>query len=59
MLTSAAYHIRDLNTEVEDDEGIVSLPNNARICLTQLRRTCDRLEQEGIRTSAVVVAVAA
>lgn len=28
----------------------------ARICLTQLRRTCDRLEQEGIRASAVVVA---
>jgi hypothetical protein len=28
----------------------------ARICLTQLRRTCDLLEQEGIRASAVVVA---
>lgn len=28
----------------------------ARICLTQLRRTCDQLEQEGIRASAVVIA---
>jgi hypothetical protein len=28
----------------------------ARICLTQLRRTCDALEDEGIRASAVVVA---
>lgn len=28
----------------------------ARICLTQLRRTCDRLEEEGVRASAVVVA---
>jgi hypothetical protein len=28
----------------------------ARICLTQLRRTCDALEHEGIRASAVVVA---
>jgi hypothetical protein len=27
-----------------------------RICLTQLRRTCDALEHEGIRASAVVVA---
>jgi hypothetical protein len=28
----------------------------ARICLRQLRRTCDQLEQEGVRASAVVVA---
>jgi hypothetical protein len=28
----------------------------ARICLTQLRRTCDALEQEGTRASAVVIA---
>jgi hypothetical protein len=28
----------------------------ARICLTQLRRTCDQLEHEGIRASAVVIA---
>lgn len=28
----------------------------ARICLTQLRRTCDQLEREGIRASAVVIA---
>lgn len=28
----------------------------ARICLTQLRRTCDQLEQEGVRASAVVIA---
>lgn len=28
----------------------------ARICLTQLRRTCDELEQNGVRASAVVVA---
>ena len=28
----------------------------ARICLTQLRRTCDQLEQNDIRASAVVVA---
>jgi hypothetical protein len=28
----------------------------AHICLTQLRRTCDALEAEGIRASAVVVA---
>jgi hypothetical protein len=28
----------------------------ARICLTQLRRTCDALEREGIRATAVVVA---
>ena len=28
----------------------------ARICLTQLRRTCDQLEAEGVRASAVVVA---
>jgi hypothetical protein len=27
-----------------------------RICLRQLRRTCDALEQEGVRASAVVVA---
>ena len=28
----------------------------ARICLTQLRRTCDQLEADGIQASAVVVA---
>jgi hypothetical protein len=28
----------------------------ARICLSQLRRTCDALELEGVRASAVVVA---
>jgi hypothetical protein len=28
----------------------------ARICLTQLRRTCDALEREGTRASAVVIA---
>jgi hypothetical protein len=27
-----------------------------RICLTQLRRTCDQLEAEGVRASAVVIA---
>jgi hypothetical protein len=28
----------------------------AQICLTQLRRTCDLLEQEGVRASAVIIA---
>src|SRR5690349_16950775 len=28
----------------------------ARICLTQLRRTCDKLTEHGIRSSAVVIA---
>jgi hypothetical protein len=28
----------------------------ARICLTQLRRTCDQLEREGVRATAVVIA---
>jgi hypothetical protein len=28
----------------------------SRICLTQLRRTCDQLEDEGVRASAVVIA---